>query len=64
MNKYDVVDLLFTMCDATSAAIKGATFDEVIDFVKRQHRDIEPEWLEAFRDALGPICETYKREHA
>lgn len=63
MDKYEVVDLLFTMCDATSAIMKGASYDETIAFIKRQHKDLDGALLEAFRDALGPVSVNYKQGH-
>lgn len=60
MNKTEIIEMLFVLADMITAAKSGTNFVEISTYVKNHVPGIEPEFVEAFRDILGPILHREK----
>lgn len=56
MTKKEIISMLFLMHSMTNYAKDGIIFTEISTYVKNHCPNIEPEYIEVFRDLLTPLC--------
>ena len=56
MTKKEIADMLITMYEMTYLACNGTNFTEVSTYVKNHCKNIDPEYIEVFRDFIAPLC--------
>ena len=55
MTKEEIINMLLTMHEMTKLACKETVFTEVSTYVKNHCPNIEPEYIEIFRDLIIPM---------
>lgn len=63
MTKKEIADMLWTMGEMVKEASNGTIFTEVSTYVKNKCPNIEPEYIEIFRDTLHPIIQNNIEEN-
>lgn len=56
MTKQEIINMLITMHDMTRLACEGTKFTEISTYVKNHCKNIDPEYIEVFRDFIIPLC--------